>query len=236
MVWRWDTSDPFGLAPPIENPSAVGAFVYNQRFPGQLYDKESGLHYNYFRDYDPQTGRYVQSDPIGLEGGINTYSYVGGNPLTYSDPKGLIAGVDDIAIVGGALVVAAILNTQQGKEVADKAASALKDACKCIVYNDVYVANDGKHGRTSRSSSRGDISPEPTNPRVALNLSVGVGRSRIGFDPLTNELVIFKLTSINEETCTRVWHGYVVNQTDLKPDEWKAGRDANFPNWPRKPK
>lgn len=88
-VWRWDTADPFGLDSPNENPAGSGTFTYNQRFPGQLYDKESNNHYNYFRDYDPQTGRYVESDPIGLKGGINTYAYVGGNPLSYTDPLGL---------------------------------------------------------------------------------------------------------------------------------------------------
>ena len=57
--------------------------------PGQYRDAETGLFYNYFRDYDPQTGRYVQSDPIGLLAGFNTYLYVGGNPLKWGDPKGL---------------------------------------------------------------------------------------------------------------------------------------------------
>ncbi len=87
-VWRWE-SDPFGSILPNEDVDGDGeAFVLNLRFPGQYYDAESGLHYNYFRTYDPELGRYITSDPIGLGGGLNTYMYVEGNPLGRIDPTG----------------------------------------------------------------------------------------------------------------------------------------------------
>jgi RHS repeat-associated protein len=70
--------------------SVNGTFTFNLRFPGQYFDQETNLHYNYYRDYDPATGRYIQSDPIGLKGGINTYTYVRDNPTAKSDPRGLI--------------------------------------------------------------------------------------------------------------------------------------------------
>ena len=101
VVWVWE-SDPWGNSAPNESLSGLAALTYNPRLPGQVYDAETGLHYNYFRDYDPTTGRYVQSDPIGLEGGINTYAYVGGNPVSRVDPSGLI-GLDTLidAWIGG---------------------------------------------------------------------------------------------------------------------------------------
>ena len=82
IVWK-ATYDPFGEAiifvQTVENPF---------RFPGQYFDAETGLHYNYFRYYDPTTGRYITPDPIGLEGGINLFAYVG-NPINWTDPFGL---------------------------------------------------------------------------------------------------------------------------------------------------
>ena len=91
LRWRW-LAEPFGTTAPETNPAALGAFTFNLRHPGQYADSETGLFYNYFRDYDAGTGRYVQSDPIGLQGGINTYTYVEGNPLSYVDPMGLRGG------------------------------------------------------------------------------------------------------------------------------------------------
>ncbi|MDO9163297.1 MAG: RHS repeat-associated core domain-containing protein, partial [Methylococcaceae bacterium] len=90
-VWRWDTADAFGTTLPNEDPDGDGnTFEYNLRFPGQYYDQETSLHYNYFRDYDPGTGRYIASDPIGLSGGLNTYIYANNNPINLIDPDGRI--------------------------------------------------------------------------------------------------------------------------------------------------
>src|SRR5690606_24598883 len=81
----WDASFlPFG-----EEDSLIGSAANDNRFPGQRLEVETGLHYNYFRDYDPTTGRYLQSAPIGLAGGINMYGYVRGSPVNYVDPLGL---------------------------------------------------------------------------------------------------------------------------------------------------
>ena len=92
-IWTWDAkSEAFGNNPPNQDPDQDGsAFVFNMRFPGQRYDAISGLVYNYFRDYDPSVGRYIQSDPIGLRGGASTYGYVQGNPLFGIDPYGLLS-------------------------------------------------------------------------------------------------------------------------------------------------
>lgn len=88
VVWRWQ-SDAFGNGVANESPSGGTPFVFNQRFPGQQYDTETGLHYNNARYYDPQVGRYITSDPVGLAGGLNTYGYASSTPLARVDPQGL---------------------------------------------------------------------------------------------------------------------------------------------------
>jgi len=89
VVWS-STHAPFGSMTVNEDVDGNGENVtLNFRFPGQYYDSETGLYYNYFRYYDPSLGRYITSDPIGLAGGMNTYAYVEGNPVTFYDPYGL---------------------------------------------------------------------------------------------------------------------------------------------------
>lgn len=82
-VWQADYQ-PFGAAN-----VAPGSVDFNLRFPGQYFDVESGVYQNWHREYDPSIGRYLQSDPIGLDGGINTYAYAVNNPIASFDPLGL---------------------------------------------------------------------------------------------------------------------------------------------------
>lgn len=81
QVWAW-APDAFGGGSPS------GGATVNLRMPGQFFDAESSLFYNWNRYYNPATGRYISSDPIGLEGGINTFLYAAASPVMFSDPTG----------------------------------------------------------------------------------------------------------------------------------------------------
>jgi RHS repeat-associated protein len=125
VVWRWN-EDAFGAkvsAEPDrhshrdrdhdEDHGRRHGIQVHLRYPGQYYDSETGLFYNWNRYYDPSTGRYGRSDPIGLSGGVSTFGYALGNPILYTDPSGRIVGVvaipiaealgDAIAYIGSAV-------------------------------------------------------------------------------------------------------------------------------------
>jgi RHS repeat-associated protein len=106
-VWQWPYSafgenKPTGILKATTNPKAAitnqpqllkataAALEVNLRYPGQYFDEESNLNYNYFRTYQASQGRYTQSDPIGLDGGWSRFAYVENNPLSFIDPDGLM--------------------------------------------------------------------------------------------------------------------------------------------------
>lgn len=100
-AWVWDVIySPFGGTSYLwDNTAKLDA-----RFPGQWFQLESGLAYNWHRHYDATLGRYVQPDPIGYDGGLNLYDYVGGNPLAYADPNG-----ENPVLIAGAVLAATLL-------------------------------------------------------------------------------------------------------------------------------
>jgi RHS repeat-associated protein len=106
QLWTW-FSDPFGADAANPNPAGAGTFAYNLRFPGQLFDGQAGLHYNGLRDYDPAIGKFVESDPVGIVSGINTFSYASSNSLSVFDPSGLSSAIYNpsagvVTVVNGA--------------------------------------------------------------------------------------------------------------------------------------
>ena len=153
VVWAWE-SEAFGASLPDQNPSGLGTFVFNLRFPGQYYDAETGLHYNVFRDYDPRTGRYIQSDPIGLAGGLNTYAYVNGNPVNDIDPTGE-AGKSDPRLW-------CLLHPKQCIEYAKKGIEKVWDGCKWV-YEKVKAGDKDTQ----------DVTKGAQNPKVRDALRKG---------------------------------------------------------------
>ena len=139
--------------------------AYNLRFPGQIFDGQAGLHYNYFRDYDPALGGYPQSDPMGLGGGINTYAYGNRSPLSGADPTGRIAAVAIPAAVGVAAGVAVcylIPNCWQG----------LSDAAGEVTDAIGNILSPPMHADEANERERG-LPPQGVDPPVEGECKVG---------------------------------------------------------------
>ena len=120
-VWKWDQQEPFGVNVADENPSGAGVFEFPVRFPGQYFDKETNLAYNAERDYSAEIGRYIQSDPLGLIGGSNTYAYANLSPLMYIDPDGRFALPAGAALTAAVTIGGYVLINQAAKNAAQAA-------------------------------------------------------------------------------------------------------------------
>ncbi|MCE3261106.1 MAG: Repeat family protein [Pseudoduganella sp.] len=154
--WDWRSRDPFGAEEPLI--MVGGPAYFNHRFPGQMADAETGLYYNYFRDYDPQTGRYIQSDPIGLLGGINTFAYVESSPLSKSDPTGEFVFVAPAIpyVITGATIAWRAYRLYKIAKTAQAIASSIDDE------PDEYCAPKSK----MKNQPKGDGSNMPGDPQA----------------------------------------------------------------------
>jgi RHS repeat-associated protein len=129
---------------PDENPSGLGTFDLPLRLPGQYFDKETNLHYNYYRDYDPSLGIYKQSDPIGLRSGVNTYTYVSSSPLRLTDVLGPQAA-PGIPLPLPPVVIPGTPANQAWVNTFNCIVKTIKDICtprgKCRLYDAAWDIN-----------------------------------------------------------------------------------------------
>jgi RHS repeat-associated protein len=148
----------FGDNAPDQNPSGLGIFEYNLRFPGQYADVETGLNQNYFRNYSPMLGRYAEPDPLGFVNNASTYAYVTDNPISFTDATGLdqtLGGypssyfpqIDPYEASIGMSVLAGAVIPELFLNMAIPAETAITSTQYCIIAkNGTKITGFTKHG------------------------------------------------------------------------------------------
>jgi RHS repeat-associated protein len=140
--WAWN-SDAYGNGTPNGNPSGIGGYSFHLRFPGQFADSETGIYYNSSRNYNPVTGRYIEADPTGFDGGINPYVYADGSPISEIDPAGLVAHLN-------------ALNWANSTQTPDgEALYAWADSYRPDAYNTIVVHGTPDGGFSTGQNARG---------------------------------------------------------------------------------
>jgi RHS repeat-associated protein len=178
--WTW-VSEPFGNSLPVTNPLGFGEYVLNVRMPGQYYDAETGLSDNWYRSYDPSIGRYTQSDPIGLAGGINTYSYVDSAPTMYTDPKGLIRWTGSM---GGGGLIGGVGASYYTFDLLSECVNGKQARVRGYAIGGsagIGATAAGSRGTTVFEDNETDLRPDGFNGRFAMyGAGVAIGRGRPG--------------------------------------------------------
>jgi RHS repeat-associated protein len=177
-IWTWDLNgEAFGTTAPNQNPDGDATnFVFNMRFPGQRFDSASGLNYNYFRDYEAGTGRYVESDPIGQAGGIATFTYTEKGPLNEFDRLGLTSTIrDGIGPIEGIVL-----------PIAERDGSMCKTCerveAKCLLYWTLYDMGAARNPdikslpKACRNLCRADcVLRNSSDPHALINCALSCG-------------------------------------------------------------
>jgi RHS repeat-associated protein len=210
VIWQWAyQGNPFGE----QQPTSTTGYVLNLRYPGQYYDAESGFVHNGFRDYDPPSGRFVQSDPSGFNGGISLYVYGLNNPLMYVDPSGLQSTAQCLNPVNAAVCAAAGMaadaTTGTGAGVAVGGATVGDAVGGTVLGGAVAVPDAGTAANT----------PCPNGDCDKLNQAVRDAKSKVG----TLGKCMPGMSRVELQTRADAWLNLAISRARRDQKCWQGG-------------